>query len=135
MNERSALLSFLTVQRERGMLAGRSGRQGEVGGRYTHVVEVFYGETVAFYPSDAIDEEGAGCAHEAASGGGREGALEGEEEGMCMERGRSVRRGRARRYWRTRHKPDKHARSIHTSTSDSRSDDAYTNYYSRIRRQ
>lgn len=61
-------------------------------GRCTHVVEVFDGEAVAFDSSDAIDEESAGCAHEAASGGGREGAFESEKECMCMEGWCGVRR-------------------------------------------
>lgn len=57
----------------------------------THIVEVFNGESIAPYSSDAIDEEGAGCAHEAAGGWGWKGAFEGGEESMCVERGCCVR--------------------------------------------
>lgn len=59
--------------------------------RGTHVVEVFYGEAVALDPADAVDEEGAGCAHEAAGGGGRKGAFECAKKGMSVEGGRGVR--------------------------------------------
>lgn len=42
------------------------GERGGAAERSTHVVEVFDGEAIAFHPADAVDEEGAGCTHEAA---------------------------------------------------------------------
>ena len=93
----------------------------------THVVDVLYGEAVAFHPADAVDEEGAGCAHEAACGGCREGVFEGAEEGMGVERGRGVWRGRAGGDGRAclvmlETDEDAPARSTHQGTSAFRSD-------------
>lgn len=87
--------------------------------RDTHVVEVLYGEAVALDSSDAIDEECAGCAHEAAGGRGREGAFEGAKKDMRVEGGRGVWRGWAGRDGGTRLvvlEPDEQtrpARSMH----------------------
>lgn len=52
----------------------------------THVVEVFYCETVALDSTDAVYEEGACCTHEAACCGCWERVLERAKECMGMER-------------------------------------------------